>query len=76
MQIEVQAKGETYFKSINYQKGSDHPSARMTDQELIDKFTDNVDRTIPSFKIDKAVQTIFELEKVGNVSELIETVTI
>jgi len=48
----------------------------MTDQELIDKFTDNVDRTIPSFKIDKAIQTIFKLEKVKHVNEVMETVTI
>ncbi len=76
MQIEVQAKGKTHFKSIDYQKGADHPSSRMTDDELIDKFSANVERTIPTFKIEKAIKTIMELERVKHVSDLIETITL
>jgi len=76
MQIEVQAKGKTYFKSVDYQKGADHPSSRLTDDELIDKFSANVERTIPTSKIDRAIKTIMDLEKVKHVSDLIETVTL
>lgn len=76
MQIEVTAKGKTYFKSQDHQKGDDHPSSRMTDEDLIEKFTNNVDRTIPTFKIARAIKTIFELEKVQNVAELMETITL
>ena len=76
MQIEVRAKGKTFFKSLDYQKGADHPSSRMTDEELIEKFSENVEKTIPAHKIDRAIKTIFELEKVRNVTELMETITL
>jgi len=76
MQIEVNAKGKTHFKSIDYQKGSDHPSSRMTDDDLIEKFSENAERTIQTFKIDRAIKTIFDLESVQNVSELMENITL
>ncbi|MDP2916717.1 MAG: MmgE/PrpD family protein [Dehalococcoidia bacterium] len=76
MQIEVKAKGKTFFKSLDYQKGADHESSRMTDEELIQKFRDNAERTIPTHKIEKAIKAIFELEKVPQVSDLMELVTV
>ena len=76
LQIEVTAKGKTFFKNADYQKGIDLPSYRMTDKELIEKFSENVERTLPTAKIDRAIDTIFNLDKVNNVAEMMDKITI
>lgn len=45
---------------------------RNTDDDLVKKFTDNASRILPLNKVNNAVQTIFELEKLGNIRELFE----
>ena len=45
-------------------------------KELIQKFSENVERRIQTFKIDRAVKTIFDLENVPKVSQLMETITL
>jgi hypothetical protein len=57
-------------------KGSWEPEEfRMTDDALIKKFTDNAQRVLPSKKVDQIVHTLFELENLENISQLMEIIT-
>ncbi len=75
MGVEVVAKGKTFKKMTLYRKGMWRPEEfRSTDEELIKKFRENVSRVLPSHKTDEAVKTLFELEKLNNVVDLIKMV--
>lgn len=71
--VEVIAKGKTFKEISIHPKGAWwSKELRNTDEELVNKFTDNASRILPLDKVNKAVQTIFELEKLGNITELFE----
>jgi 2-methylcitrate dehydratase PrpD len=72
---EVVAKGQTFKRTSLYRKGLWRPEEfRVTDEELIEKFRENVRKVLPLDKTDKIVQTMFELEKLKSVAELMEMV--
>jgi len=70
--IEVVAKGQSFKKEKVWAKG-DYSSeeARMKDEELEAKFRINASKVLRQENIDKAVKAIFELEQMGNISELL-----
>ena len=75
MRIEVVAKGKTFKAKIPYPKGFwEPPEFRNTDEELIKKFSDNASSVLPRDKVNKAAQSILDLEKLGNVAQLTEMV--
>jgi 2-methylcitrate dehydratase PrpD len=64
--------GQKYVEEKNWKKGNPWPDqARMTDQELREKFRNNVSRILSPDKIDKAVEHLFNLEKLASITELI-----
>ena len=77
MRIEVVAKGKTFKKKAFHPKGgwwSDE--LRNTDEELVKKFINNASRILSLDKASRAAKTIFELEKLGDITELMETISI
>ena len=73
--IEVVAKGKTFTANSRYIRGSWQPEEfRMTDEKLKQKFRDNASTVLAVSKIDKAVEMVFELEKLENTAELMELV--
>lgn len=75
--VQVRSKGKTFEKKSSYYRGTPHPEEfRMKDEELCEKFRNNASRVLPSRKVAKALESIFELEKLEDVAELIETVTL
>jgi 2-methylcitrate dehydratase PrpD len=75
--VEVTAGGKTFKAERSYSKErGPWGDLRMTEQEILDKFRHNASRLLTADKIDRAVSTAMELEKVGNVSELMEQVTL
>jgi len=73
MRLEVVAKGKTFKEKIPHPRGRWTPEEfRFTDQDLINKFTDNASRIIPSNRVNEAAKTTLELEKLGNISHLME----
>ena len=80
--VEVAAKGKTFVDEGVFVRGQSYrgrtypEEARQSDEWLINKFKRNTAKVLPSFKMDKAPQVILELEKMGNVSELMELVTV
>jgi len=75
MRIELVAKGKTFQEKIPHVKGTWAPEEfRNTDQELVQKFTDNVSRVLPLNRTNEAAQTLLELEKLSTVAQLMQMV--
>jgi 2-methylcitrate dehydratase PrpD len=73
MGIEVVANGKTFSANSKYVRGSwKTEELRMTDEELKHKFRDNASRVLSIRKINKAVEMVFELEKLENVAQVME----
>jgi hypothetical protein len=76
MRLEVTAKGKKFKEKIPFVKGSWEPEEyRMTDDALIKKFTDNAKRVLPSKKVEQLARTVFELENIDNINQLMALVT-
>lgn len=71
--VEVRARGQVWSGERNYPKGS--PSAEawsyMTDDELIAKFRHNVEGVLADADGDALIDSVFHLEDVDDVSELL-----
>ena len=68
--VEVVARGQTFTQELaGY-------TARLTEQELVEKFRHNATRNLTQDKIDKAIETLLALEKTDKVSQLMEAVTL
>jgi 2-methylcitrate dehydratase PrpD len=70
--IEVQARGKTFVGERRYPKGSPSPesSSFMTNEELAAKFRRNTEDVLSAARIDDVIDTVFHLEKLGNVAAL------
>jgi 2-methylcitrate dehydratase PrpD len=75
--VEVVAKGNIYKEQGEYARGCPHQEwARMTDQDLADKFKENTADRLPGEKIDRALTNIMELENLRSINDIIKDVTI
>lgn len=73
--VEVVAKGKTFREERVYPKGTAFTDAEMTDEELVEKFRHNACSVLTQDKIDTAVKTLLQLERVENITELMKHVT-
>ncbi|MFQ5827040.1 MAG: hypothetical protein ACE5IA_06760, partial [Dehalococcoidia bacterium] len=67
--VDVQARGRTYSQERSYAE-----IARLSDQELEEKFKHNTSGILPEQKIEEAVKSIWELEELENISQLMTAV--
>jgi len=74
--VEVVAKGKTFKDERLYARGSSHPDDKMTDEDLVNKFKGNASRILTRDKIEKAVKSLWELEKMQDVAELGKLITL
>jgi 2-methylcitrate dehydratase PrpD len=77
--IEVEAKGKTFTVERNLARGGLISSAgneQLADEELEKKFRHNAVRILSEAQINRAVETLWSLEKVKNVKELMRQVTL
>jgi 2-methylcitrate dehydratase PrpD len=72
----VTTNGKTFIEERIQAKGTSHTKFQMTEEELIEKFEHNASRILTRRKVQNATKNILELENIGNISELIEQVTI
>ena len=73
MSAEVVSSRGTFKKQSLQNKGRSRPAeCRMTDEELVDKFKENVSKVFSSDAATKAVRAVFDLEKAANVAALME----
>lgn len=72
--VDVRARGRTYTVERSYARGSGSPEiARPRDQRLEEKFRHNASALLPPDKVDGAVRSIWNVEKLENVSFLMDT---
>lgn len=74
-QVVVTARGKTFSETVEYAKGT--PNLPMSDEELKEKFRINAAVVMNRSKkgkekIEKAIELIYDLEKVGDITEIIK----
>jgi len=67
--VEIVARGQTFRTELAGR------TAKLTDQQLIEKFRHNASRNLTRGKIDGALNTILDMEKVENIKNLISQIT-
>jgi hypothetical protein len=73
---EVTARGQTFTVERLHRRGTRGTEAEPTDDTLIEKFRHNAERILTQAKIDRAVDAFMELEKLPDLSHLIEQLTV
>jgi len=69
--------GTKIFKEERiHPKGTPFTEAEASDTMLISKFKRNASWLLPQYKIERAIECLFELENIGNVAEVIDQVKI
>jgi 2-methylcitrate dehydratase PrpD len=74
--VEVIARGKTFAEERIYSKGTPDTEFAMTDEELIKKFRHNSSRILTQEKSERATKMLLELENIGNISHLMDQVTL
>lgn len=75
MRLEVGAKGRSFKAKVPYVKGAWEPKEfRLTDEELVKKFTDNASRVLIPNQANQIAQIVLGLENLKNVARLMEIV--
>jgi len=73
--VTVTAKGQTITEEIYYRRGDSFTDVYWTQEDAIGKFSHNAARILTADKTDRAVQTLLELDKLENISDLIDEIT-
>ena len=77
--VEIEAKGKTFSDERTVARGgatSSTGNVQLTDAELEEKFRHNSVRILSEAQIDRAVNTLWSLEKIKDVKELIDQITL
>jgi 2-methylcitrate dehydratase PrpD len=75
--VEVMSNGKTFKEEGKYPKGLPEPDfARMTDVDLVEKFKVNVSKVLPQDRVEKAVAILMNLEKSGDIPDVVKQVTL
>jgi 2-methylcitrate dehydratase PrpD len=72
---EVAARGKVFTVERNHRRGTAGTEAAATDDDIIRKFRHNAERILSQDKIGRAVDMFMNLEKIDNISKLINEVT-
>jgi 2-methylcitrate dehydratase PrpD len=74
--VEVLARGKKFTEERTHFKGDTAADIHLTEAELVAKFKHNASRILTQSKIDEAVNTILNLEKLTDISDLMQLVTL
>jgi 2-methylcitrate dehydratase PrpD len=74
--VEVVAKGKKYVEERTHFRGTSSTDASITETELVEKFRHNASRILTHDKIESAIDTLLNLEKLPDISELMKQVTL
>lgn len=72
--IEIGARGQTYTEESIGHRGSKR-GTELKDEELVEKFRHNAARSLTQSKINSAVNAFLNLEKVADIAEVMENVS-
>ncbi len=70
--VQVTARSQVFTQDVEYAKwiSAGNPEFRATDEGLADKFRANTEKVLNGAKMEKAIETIFTLEEMDDVSAL------
>ena len=74
--VEIKAKGQTYTGEALYMRGTNFTDRKVSDEELTDKFRHNASRQLTPGRIDQAIDRIWNLDKAGDLSDLMSVITL
>jgi 2-methylcitrate dehydratase PrpD len=72
---EVEARGQVFKVEREHRRGTLGTEAAATLDDIVGKFRNNAERILTQDKIDRAVEALLELEKLDDISELIDELT-
>ena len=72
----VDRGGKLFSLERKYKRGTIGTEVAPTDADLIQKFKNNVERILPAEKAESAVNKFMELDKLDNISRLIQDITV
>ena len=73
---EVVARGKTFTVERKNRRGTTGTDARWTEKDAVEKFRHNAVRILTKDKINNAVEALLELDKIGDISQLMRQVTL
>lgn len=73
--VEVVARGKTFTEEREGLRGSTH-GTDLTDEELVEKFRHNASRVLTQDKIEGAVDSLLNIEKLTNILELTKQIVL
>ncbi len=74
--VEVTARGKVFAHEIKFRRGDTFTDLNWTQEDAVDKFQHNAERILTKGKIEKATRILLELEKINQVSQLINEITL
>jgi 2-methylcitrate dehydratase PrpD len=74
--VEVSAKGQTYTEERAHPRLGRGGERQMTNEELAAKFRHNASRILTEAKIEGSIKTLYELETLKSVADLMKQVTL
>ncbi len=74
---EVIARGKSFTQQVEYAKwlSMDVEEFRASDEELAGKFRANAAKSLPSDKIGKAIESIYSLDRIDDITKLIQVLS-
>jgi 2-methylcitrate dehydratase PrpD len=68
--VEVKVHGKTFIEETVYARGTNFTDFKASDKELVEKFRCNAARLLTESKIERVIESIFEVDKAKDVNEL------
>jgi 2-methylcitrate dehydratase PrpD len=68
--VEVKACGKTFIEETVYARGTNFTDFKASDKELVGKFRSNAARLLTENKIERVIESIFEVDKAKDINEL------
>jgi 2-methylcitrate dehydratase PrpD len=69
MRAEILTGSQTFTKDTIYNKGANKPGFQLTDDDLVEKFTENVSRILSKDKAGKVVDAVWKLDRILSVND-------
>ena len=74
--VEVTARGKVFTNEIKFRRGDTFTDVNWTQEDAVGKFQHNAERVLTRSKIEQATKVLLNLEKINQVSQLINEITL
>jgi 2-methylcitrate dehydratase PrpD len=74
--VEVTARGKVFNHEIKFRRGDTFTDLNWTQEDAVGKFQHNAERILTRGKIERAIKVLLNLERINQVSQLINEITL